>query len=44
MPIDDFPFHIVKNPSAITATTIGLAFSPTLDGFGMSSQDELSGS
>jgi hypothetical protein len=41
--IQDFLFHIVKDPTTITASTIGLALAPTLDGEALSSQDDDSG-
>lgn len=43
MAFGDFPFHVLKDPGAITATSIGLAFSPTLDGFGLTSMDDNTG-
>lgn len=43
MAIQDYPFHIVKDPTTITATTIGLALTPALDGDGLSSLDDGSG-
>ena len=43
MAIQHFPFHVVKDPTTITASTIGLALAPTLDGEGLSSQDDDTG-
>lgn len=43
MAIQDYPFHIVKDPTTITASTIGLALAPTLDGEALSSQDDAFG-
>lgn len=40
----DFPFHAVKDPGRITASSIGLAFAPELDGDGLFSNDLSSGS
>jgi hypothetical protein len=39
MAIGEYPFYVVKNPGAITASTIGLAYAPTLDGLGLTSAD-----
>lgn len=43
MAIQSFPFHVVKDPTTITASTIGLALAPTLDGEALSSQDDAFG-
>lgn len=43
MAIEDYPFHIVKNPTTITASIVGLALAPTLDGEALSSQDDSGG-
>jgi hypothetical protein len=43
MAIKDYPFHIVKDPTTITASIIGLALTPTLDGEALSSQDDAFG-
>lgn len=43
MAIQSFPFHVVKDPTTITASTIGLALAPTLDSKAMTRKDESPG-
>lgn len=39
----DHPLHILKTPGAITCSATGLALSPTLDGKGLASLDDVDG-